>query len=77
MSSDVALRLVRLRRMTANGEARALRQNAQLSLSEIGASVGVDQATVWKWETNRQKPRGDSALRYEALLAAIAKASAA
>lgn len=68
--SDV-VRLLRVRELARSGEARRLRLDAGLSLAEMGAPCGVDQATVWRWETGRRRPKGAPALTYEEILRAI------
>lgn len=71
MKTETALRLASVRELAKSGRARELRREARLSLAEIGAVVGVDQATVWRWETGRRAPQGAPALRYEALLRSL------
>lgn len=56
--------LIRIRRMTTTGAARALREEAELSLSELAAEAKVHRTTIHRWETGRRRPRGDAALRY-------------
>jgi DNA-binding transcriptional regulator YiaG len=68
MTSRQTLRLMRVRSLAANGEARSLRQRARLSLADIGAACDVDQATVWRWEMGTRRPRGEPALKYARLL---------
>ena len=60
--------LVQVRRMAASGEARQLREAADLSRADVGGTVGVDQSTIWKWETGERRPRGPAALRYARVL---------
>jgi DNA-binding transcriptional regulator YiaG len=64
-------RLAKVRRLAATGEARQIRQRAELSMSEIAAAVGVHEATVSQWERGKQRPRGEAALQYLAVLEAI------
>lgn len=61
-------RLARVRDQCASGEAKRLREDAGLSLSEVASSVGVDTSSVWRWESALRRPRGPAALRYERLL---------
>jgi DNA-binding transcriptional regulator YiaG len=63
MSSDVA-RLARVRRLAASGAARAIREEAGLSLTELAAGVQVDRVTVHRWERGSRRPTGPAALRY-------------
>lgn len=71
MRTDTALRLAYVRALAKSGRARELRQQARLSLAEVGAVAGVDQAYVWRWETGRRAPQGAPALRYETLLRSL------
>jgi transcriptional regulator with XRE-family HTH domain len=56
--------LVLIRRMAENGAARSIREAAGLSLAEMGAAANVDKSTIWRWETRRRRPRGESARRW-------------
>lgn len=60
--------------MAADGRATAIRQNAKLSLRDIGLAVGVDGSTVGKWERGTRVPRGDAAWRFADLLLRLEKA---
>ena len=74
MTNHDALRLSRLRLLTENGRARELRLAARLSLLEMAAACGVSHVCVSRWERDERRPRGAPALRYAALLDALAKA---
>lgn len=67
------LRLADVRAALSNGEARRLREAADLSISEIAHACGVDQSTVWRWERGTRKPRGEAALRYGQLIEDLRK----
>lgn len=69
-----ALRLSALRHLTKSGRARELRLAAHLSLPEVGEACGVSHVCVSRWERGERRPRGAPALRYAALLDALAKA---
>lgn len=80
MPDDPLLTLAWVRRACRTGDARAIRLEAHASCAEVGASIDVDQATVWRWENGQRQPRGEAALRYAAvlrLLATTARATAA
>lgn len=64
MPSTNIERLALVRQLAITGEARRLRQDAGISLREIAEACGVDTGTVWKWETGRRRPRGETSLRY-------------
>jgi DNA-binding transcriptional regulator YiaG len=68
------VKLATVRAMAASGRARNIRQAARLSLAEIGAACGVDQASIWRWEMGRRSPRGEAALRYAGVLEALIRA---
>lgn len=53
-----------VRRLIANGEAKRIRESADVSLSEIAQVCDVDNSTVSRWESGRRRPRGEFALRY-------------
>jgi DNA-binding transcriptional regulator YiaG len=74
MEATEALRLSELRHLTASGEAAALRQRSRLSLPEVAADCGVTYWTIKRWESGERIPRGEAALRYADLLAALAQA---
>lgn len=65
---STAFDLVRVRRMVATGVARQIRMESGLSQAELANAVGVHKMTVHKWEHHNQRPRGEAALRYAAVL---------
>jgi transcriptional regulator with XRE-family HTH domain len=67
------IRLAEVREAARSGAARELRIEARLSLREVGAACGVSEVTVLRWERNERRPRGAAALRYGAVLRALAK----
>jgi DNA-binding transcriptional regulator YiaG len=75
-TSTTAERLSHLRALTKSGEARAIRESAQLALSDIGQSIGADPSSVGRWERGERLPRGVVALRYARLLERLARAQA-
>jgi transcriptional regulator with XRE-family HTH domain len=56
--------LTRIRQEAKSGRARMRRQNAGLSLRDLAAALGVDPATLWRWETGRSIPRATAALQW-------------
>lgn len=71
-TQEKALALSKLRADVRNGRAKELRERAKLSQSEVAHSIGASRAAVSLWETGRRMPRGEPALRYAQLLAALA-----
>lgn len=57
-------RLALVRQLSASGEARRIRQAANVSLNDIASEAGVAAPTVWKWETGARRPGGTPALKY-------------
>lgn len=76
MNQAPILRLAGVRAAVSSGEARRLREIAQLSIGEVAKACGVDQSTVWRWERGTRKPRGDAALAYGELIESLRKAAA-
>jgi DNA-binding transcriptional regulator YiaG len=60
--------LTRVRRLAATGAARALREDAGLSLAELARAAEVHKTTVFRWEQGLRRPRGEAAVRYLAVL---------
>jgi DNA-binding transcriptional regulator YiaG len=69
----VALAEVRL--ATESGRAKAVRQAARVSQSELARNIGVSQASVSRWEAGYRVPRGKAARRYAKVLRALEKAA--
>jgi DNA-binding transcriptional regulator YiaG len=63
--------LAATRALARSGEARAIRERAGLSLREMAAALGVTRSALQRWEVGLRTPRGESAVRYGALLAAL------
>jgi transcriptional regulator with XRE-family HTH domain len=51
---------------------RALRIAARLTQSDVGEAIGVDRASVARYEAGRRSPRGDVRRRYAELLERLA-----
>jgi DNA-binding transcriptional regulator YiaG len=56
--------LIRSRVMVRDGRGRAVREQAGLSLRDVAQAVGVDAATLSRWETGRSMPRRAAAARW-------------
>jgi len=53
--------------MVADGTVKQLREDAHLTLSDVGRACGTTAATVWWWEHGRQ-PHPQLGIRYAELL---------
>ena len=71
MATEQAIELVEMRRLARSGGARARRQQAGLSLAEVGRAVGASAAAVSRWENGQRRPTGGAALAYARLLRRI------
>jgi DNA-binding transcriptional regulator YiaG len=60
--------LAEVRRLIRTGEAQRIREKNQLSLAEVGRSLGCTGPAVSRWESGDRLPRGDLAVRYGRLL---------
>lgn len=52
------------RRLCVNGQGRLLRTTAQVSLRELAETIGVDAATLARWESGATVPRAHAAMRW-------------
>jgi transcriptional regulator with XRE-family HTH domain len=64
---DEVLTVARLRADVRAGRVRAIREAAGLSQDEVARALGVDQASIMRWEKGRE-PRHEHALKYADLL---------
>ena len=64
MSSPKHLELQRARTLGPDGRGRRVREAARLSLSDLAQAIGVDTATLCRWELGLVRPRRDAALRW-------------
>lgn len=71
MSTKEVLRLSRVRSLMASGEARRIREAANLSQRDIAQALNVSVPTVSRWENGARYARGDHALAYLDLLEAL------
>ncbi|MEU8252209.1 helix-turn-helix transcriptional regulator [Nonomuraea sp. NPDC048916] len=67
MTNDDLVRIARVRRLYRVGEARAIREEADVSQGEFAAALGVSRSAVALWEAGQRNPRGAVALRCAAL----------
>jgi predicted transcriptional regulator len=59
--------------MLEDGSAKAQRVGSGLSLRDVADALGVDKATVYRWEVGKRIPHREAALRYADLLDALAE----
>lgn len=67
MSGD-AIEIARVRRDLRSGYGLSIRLRSHMSRSEMARELGVDDATVWRWETGKRSPRSEHARKYAVLL---------
>ena len=61
--TDVQL-LLRGRRLGPDGDGRALREQAGLSVRDMAAILKVNPVTYWRWEIGRERPGRERAIRW-------------
>ena len=71
MDSEQLVALARVRDMCRSGVARAIREAHHLTIREIAEAAHDNPSTIYRYETNARQPRGEAALRYEAVLARL------
>ncbi|MFD1145888.1 helix-turn-helix domain-containing protein [Saccharothrix hoggarensis] len=60
-----------LTRWLEEGTARRWRDAQRIPRKQAAADVGVDEATIRRWETGKTTPVGDNARRYHRWLRSI------
>ena len=59
--------------MAKLGTARAIREDAGLSLTELANEIDVDRTTIHRWEKGTRRPSGAGAIRYLKALDKLAR----
>ena len=77
MTPAELVRLARVRRLTASGEAKEILERAQVSDNAVAQVIGVSHVTVGRWNNATRKPSGPPALAYLSLLDALCRAERA
>jgi len=72
-ATDDARRIAYARRLARTGAARAMREDAGLSLRELARGLDMATSTVHRWEMGANRPRGNAALRWLAMLEELAR----
>src|SRR5215831_17457472 len=68
LSFDETVNTARERSLPSPEVRRFIREQSWLYQSDIAAALGVDRATVSRWETGAKEPRGEMRERYARLL---------
>ncbi len=68
---EEAQALARVRRLLRSGQAQLIRIDAGMSQGEVARLLGVEPATVSRWENGTRIPRGQLALDYVRLLESV------
>ncbi len=71
MSNDELDRVGGVRVLLRSGVATSVREAAALSRTEFARRLGVDPATVWRWECGLRSPRTRVALQLADLYAEL------
>ena len=67
------LTLARVRELAESGRAREVRLASRLSLYDVAGAIGSTASTIQRWESGLRRPYGVPAMRYGALLDALAR----
>jgi DNA-binding transcriptional regulator YiaG len=67
-ADPVSVQLAEVRTLCAIGRARAIREDAGLTLADLARDVHVSTSTIARWETAEARPTGAVALSYLRLL---------
>jgi len=76
MSSTEIDDMIQLRRWIMTGEARQIRMRAGATQVEMARSLDITAATVNRWESRHQIPRGRNAREYHRILTRLSKVNA-
>jgi DNA-binding transcriptional regulator YiaG len=63
-ADDMPALLAEVRALAASGEAKAIREAANIRLAEIARAIGVSFQAVASWESGNRCPTGEHAVRY-------------
>jgi DNA-binding XRE family transcriptional regulator len=72
-----ALAVTEARQLAASGAGQMIREAAGLSLAELGAAIGVDASTIFRWEEGSRRPFGENAVGYRDFLRQLREVHAA
>ncbi|MFE5139281.1 helix-turn-helix transcriptional regulator [Streptomyces fagopyri] len=74
METEDLLKVSAVRRLVVSGKLRERRMALHLSAREMASSISVSPAAVCTWESGRNLPRPDAALRLAKILGVTADA---
>jgi DNA-binding transcriptional regulator YiaG len=67
------MEIARVRELARSGRAKIIRQQVEVSRTDVAQSVEVDPSTIARWEEGRRSPRGAAAIRYGEVLRELTK----
>lgn len=75
MTPDQLKRVSDVRRLAASGRAREIREEMRVSLRELASVLQKAPSTLSRWESGKQSPPAEDALRWAETLGLPAKRS--
>jgi transcriptional regulator with XRE-family HTH domain len=73
MTTDEMILVAETRRRLKSGEARLLRLQAGVTLSEAATAAGISATSLWRYENSHATPRQAQALAYGKLLERVGR----
>ena len=73
MNTEALIETAKRRQLPPPPVRRALRQATSTTQREMAEAIGVDPATVCRWETGARTPRGAHRLAYAQLLKGLSE----
>jgi DNA-binding transcriptional regulator YiaG len=70
--TEILFCLTQARQLASDGTGRRIRVASKASLSEIARACGSTKGTISKWERGLLAPHGAPAIRYGAVITALA-----
>lgn len=77
MAAAATLAVIEARQLAASGAGQMIREASGLSLAELGAAIGVDASTIFRWEEGSRRPFGGNAVAYRDFLKRLREVHAA
>jgi transcriptional regulator with XRE-family HTH domain len=63
-------------RRAEDGSGRRIREQANVPMRFVAQNIGVQEATISRWEKGQRRPRGEAAMKWAALLDKLERANA-